>query len=358
MKKIQLTIFFTLCCYHLAWANDTTGSVAAGGIQFAKTSAIKMQSEVLSISSEQVKVDYVFKNLTDKDVTTTVIFPLPASTTNGIDAADDPWDDEVEALDVDTDKTKTAQEKIMPLQEFTVIVNGQPVKHQVKIQAQLNGKDITAILKKAGIPLNPDIAGQDDIGEDNLDMDDGLLPVAQYHRWLKKAKQLGFLDKQGNPLWKKQIFYYWTQTFPAHQTVAITHEYKPVSGFTPGTPTSCVSLLQKEAHPPEEICLSSGIDNGDHIYTNGVEFNEWSAKNGGVTEEVQYILTTGANWAGPIENFTLILRYPANAMAVYVPFYGSTPAKLTKTPGLTQIALKHFTPKQDLRILFIEPINE
>ena len=58
-------------------ANDSTGYVSTGGVQYLKNNNIQMYSEDLFISKNQIKVDYQFKNLTNKDISETVLFPLP-----------------------------------------------------------------------------------------------------------------------------------------------------------------------------------------------------------------------------------------------------------------------------------------
>ena len=58
-------------------ANDSTGYVSTGGVQYLKNKDIQMYSEDLFISKKQIKVDYQFKNLSNKDITETIIFPLP-----------------------------------------------------------------------------------------------------------------------------------------------------------------------------------------------------------------------------------------------------------------------------------------
>ena len=59
-------------------ANDSTGYVSTGGVQYLKNNKIQMYSEDLFISKNQIKVDYQFKNLTNKDISETVLFPLSA----------------------------------------------------------------------------------------------------------------------------------------------------------------------------------------------------------------------------------------------------------------------------------------
>ena len=77
MKKltIALAVLIPLSTYTLA--NDSTGYVGTGGIQYLKNSQIAMQSEDLFISKKLIKVDYLYKNLSNKVVTETILFPLP-----------------------------------------------------------------------------------------------------------------------------------------------------------------------------------------------------------------------------------------------------------------------------------------
>ncbi len=77
MKKLAITfaVLVQLSTYGLA--NDSTGYVGTGGIQYLKNSQIAMQSEDLFISKKIIKVDYLYKNLSNKDVTETMLFPLP-----------------------------------------------------------------------------------------------------------------------------------------------------------------------------------------------------------------------------------------------------------------------------------------
>lgn len=60
-----------------AKANDTFAEMAAGGIQISRSAEIEMTSEDLYISPSEVRVDYTFRNTTDKDIETTVAFPMP-----------------------------------------------------------------------------------------------------------------------------------------------------------------------------------------------------------------------------------------------------------------------------------------
>ena len=70
-----------------AQANDTTANFAAGGITFRRTNEIRMVSEDLFLSTDEVRASYRFRNITNQDMTETVAFPMPDIRTSFSDAA-------------------------------------------------------------------------------------------------------------------------------------------------------------------------------------------------------------------------------------------------------------------------------
>jgi hypothetical protein len=54
-----------------------TANLGVGGLEFTTSESIVMEKEDLYISRELVKIDYVFRNITDKPVELRVAFPLP-----------------------------------------------------------------------------------------------------------------------------------------------------------------------------------------------------------------------------------------------------------------------------------------
>jgi hypothetical protein len=64
MKKLILISLTTLNLFFLtpAFANDTAGTTAAGGINFTHMTDVSMEREQLTISPNKVKVIYLFKN--------------------------------------------------------------------------------------------------------------------------------------------------------------------------------------------------------------------------------------------------------------------------------------------------------
>ena len=74
MKKVMI-ILSVISMSTLA--NDSTGYVATGGVQYLKNKDVQMLSEDLLISKKIIQVDYQFKNLSPRDITETILFPLP-----------------------------------------------------------------------------------------------------------------------------------------------------------------------------------------------------------------------------------------------------------------------------------------
>ena len=68
-----------------AAANDSAAELATGGLVLTKNPSIEMRSEDLTISTQAVRVRYVFANTSTKDVTILVAFPMPDVTIDGPD---------------------------------------------------------------------------------------------------------------------------------------------------------------------------------------------------------------------------------------------------------------------------------
>lgn len=71
MVRIALTLGLALVAAP-AFANDSTAELGAGGLILSRNDVVSMDSEDLFISRDKVTVDYVFRNTSDKDVSTVV----------------------------------------------------------------------------------------------------------------------------------------------------------------------------------------------------------------------------------------------------------------------------------------------
>ncbi len=65
------------------FANDTTAVLGTGGLIFVTTDELKMKSEKLFVSPEEIAVTYEFQNLTDQPLDVLVAFPMPDIAGNG-----------------------------------------------------------------------------------------------------------------------------------------------------------------------------------------------------------------------------------------------------------------------------------
>ena len=312
-----------------AIANDSTAETAAGGLVLRHSDAIDMLSEDLYISAEQVRVSYVFRNQSGADVTTIVAFPLP------------PRDLELEAeMDVAYPR------------EFRTSVAGQPVEMAVDRRAMLGEQDVTQRLSDLGLPLAPgddwqefhaaidalDVAAADRLAED------GLLHIDSY-------EVNGQTQRYVRPLWQARETYYWEQTFPAGEDLAIAHSYRPGTGGSAGTALAYAPFRDSEEGQRmiADYCMDSSFLAGlDRLAAEGGDYPML------IEHRIGYILTTGANWRSPIGDFRLVIDKgdPRNIVS----FCESGVRKIA--PTQFEVRHQNWRPERDLRILIIEPYSD
>ena len=122
-----------------AGANDTTAQLAAGGLVLVRNDAVEMESEDLHISRSRVRVRYVFKNTSGKDVTLRVAFPMPAIGGPGFFQSD-------VSIPVDAPANFLG---------FATQVDGRPVQSEIEQKAWVGDTERTAWLVANQVPLAP-----------------------------------------------------------------------------------------------------------------------------------------------------------------------------------------------------------
>ena len=298
-----------------ASANDTEAAIGLGGLVFTK-STIEMLSEELFVSSEQIVVKYRFRNNTRDDVTTLVAFPLPEVNYQP--------DDESPRGDWDVD--------------FRSIVDGTVVETSVDTKAMLRGNDETTTLQRYGIPLNPFAAYESISGET-----DG-----------KKAelRRLALIDDEGNPTWSLQKSFFWQQRFPAHKEITVEHRYRPLVGGTVYTAIGASKESEEQLAFNKKFCVDEGLVNDVKKKTKPGSVTEFY--NASFSETwIEYILTTGANWSGPIHKFRLLVDKGNDANLVS--FCGKGVHKVG--PTQFEFIATDFVPKRDLYVLILSPVD-
>jgi hypothetical protein len=170
---------------------------------------------------------------------------------------------------------------------------------------------------------------------------------------IAKLKAGGFVDQdtidQGKgeepyyrPAWDLKTKFYRDQTFPAGKDVVVEHEYRPVIGGTVAVVLNSPYIRQEErARYQSEYCAGPKFRKAAKRYKYDAAQERWAS----------YILKTGANWAGPIEDFKLTVDKgsPNNLVS----FCGTGVKKIS--PTRFELRAKNFEPKRDLNFLFVIP---
>lgn len=317
-----------------AAANDSIAHLAAGGLQFGRTDAIEIQKEDLYISTSEVRVDYRFRNVTDKDVTTLVAFPLPDVRSPS------------EADNFEIPEPGAAANFLA----FKTTVDGKPVQMKVQQRAIAVGIDRTEILRHFGLPIAPYLKG--------LSERIAAFPEATRDRLANLALIRYERFDAGNgwqsvpvPTWTMRTIYYWRQVFPAKATVSVSHRYKPSVGAAVETPVgSEYESAETRKHYRERYC----IDNAFIKAARRLRAKKPKAGQVLLTENrLEYILTTGANWAGSIREFTMTVdKGSPNSL---VSFCGKGVRKISATRF--QVTAKDFTPQKNVNILILKPAH-
>jgi hypothetical protein len=308
--------------------DDGAASIAAGGIVMVREPRITMQKEVLRISESKVQVDYEFRNDTETDITTEVAFPVPAYSLD--------WDEH------------SLREQ--GFEDFVLMVEGAKVHFDCQVRAKLKGRDVSSTLKRYGI----DIGTFGHFDEERHWAKDVRRLSASQRNALIHAGLLYPEDDQDEARWSVEKKYYWSQNFPAHSLIHISHQYTPALGsFNTAEPGLLEPQVENGVYareldsfcidPPLRKTLSAYAQRHDEL----VPYSY-----------VDFILTTANTWKTPIEDFTLIVERPTHkdSQQTLVSFCWNGP--------VTKIDDTHFSahatnliPKKELRIGFFDVMH-
>ena len=294
-------------------ADDSTLGYASGGLTFAKSTTVSMTSEDLYISDAAVKVHYVFLNTTGKDIAATMIFPMPDVTTDN---------------ELDFPHVPFAKNNFLG---FTTTVNGKPAVAQLQ-QTVVKGKtDYTALLKGMSLPLAPWL--------DATNNAIAKLPKARLAQLEKLGLVYRYEEDDGQGMkphlmasWTLKESYLWPIVFPAGKPVTVTHNYSPAVSSYAGMRSTMPGDTKDQARYCVDRNFIAGVAKGHS------GFNE---------ERISYVLTTGANWKGPIGVFHLTVdkRKTANLVS----FCGTGVTK--SGPASYMVTYKNYTPTRNIEVL-------
>lgn len=345
-RTLPLTALLCLLSLPVA-ANDGFGGLAATGLTFSQTDAVAMEEEDLFIGIDRIAVAYVFRNLTDTDVTGEVIFPLPPVSVGGLMESD--WnlpEDPDRANLVNFKAVVDGAEVSVAVDRIAVIAPPWQENRALAEQYDTPGRDVTADLAQLGIPLSLNgakieeaLKGLDEAGRAEATK----LGLAEFY-------DDGAGGAYAYPTWSIVVRYHWLQTFPAGKVVKISHEYENRSS----------GGLFGWSDPPEDYMLSQAarycVDAGTSkamakaLAVRGDDGVEYSM---GMSWNIAYVLRTANSWAGPIGKFRLTIDKgkPTNIVSLC--------ADGIKKTGPTTFVMEktNYVPERDLEILVVGPMK-
>ena len=315
-----------------AFANDTMAVLKTGGLEFVRSGEITMTDESLFISPDQVRVDYVFTNTADKPVESVVAFPMPDVVGS--------FEQNIAAGNVDSDN----------FLDFTVSQDGQPIQPKLQQRVLATNIDVTDDLVAQHIPLLP-LSQATGAALDKLPPEVQADWIARGIVMTDEYDQGKGLERHLVPIWTLRSTYWWRTTFPAKASVRVQHRYKPSVGGTVAITFLDDGLPKGETYRTyaQRYCL-------DESFVKTAQKLAKAAEAGGMnyTESwISYILTTGANWSGPIGHFKLTVDKgdPEN----YVSFCGTGVKKVG--PTTFEMTATDFSPEKDLDILILNAVK-
>ena len=321
LAAATLAVTMTVAVTGTALANDSQAAFGLGGLVLVKSTDIRMDKEVLRLSRDRVTVDYVFTNTGARDIDTTVAFPLP---------------------DVENGPITPAPDYVEDL-GFRTTVDGRPLDYEIRQSARFQGRDVTARLAGLGLPPMP-IAEVFDAAVNRLAPDQRKALEAD-----RLIEEAGSDGKQ--TLWSA----FWTtsttvtrrQVFPAARSIAVSHSYKPfVGGSVGGRFDADYRGTPEFRETRAKFCI-------DDDFLKAMDRRIAAAKKTGeIYSEawISYVLTSGANWKGPIRDFRMVVD--KGAPTALVSFCGTGVKKIDATRF--EVVYRDFVPKRDVSVLIVE----
>ncbi|WP_267358688.1 MULTISPECIES: DUF4424 domain-containing protein [unclassified Methylobacterium] len=301
-----------------ARANDSAAELDAGGLILVPEPGIALASEDLSISRARIDVTYVFRSQVDTFRTVRIAFPLP------------PIDGRVLSFSA----LKLPQPERANFVGFTVTVDGRPVEPELEERAFVGEREVTDLLRRHGLPLNPLRVSELEAARKRLDT----------ATWAELVKAGLFPDAEGmtEALWRSEAKVHWLQTFPPGKDVRIAHSYAPVSGFHVLDPKEASRNGYRATY-----CLDDpGLAAIRRLHARAPNASAYLR-----AFVVPYIVTTARNWASPIGRFTLTVD--KGIPEAIVSFCRTGIRKIG--PTTVRWEARDYVPDQDLRILFVLP---
>ena len=328
-KLIALTLLLSVGIGSVAKSNDSEGGhTATGGLEFLRNEHISMKSEDLFISTDLIRVEYLYENTHSEDLKIEVAFPISR------------WN-----------KWFESREDFIRHLDFKTWVNGDRVKwlpyygknaqnisqcrtlwHQRNTIYDRNGYCFTNMAAKVIFDNSDCTSDRIELNNDDKQLVSELLSLESQNECVTPSplvQPVNPYEGTASPFdyayrlidAEDYVSMVRTQIFPANSLTKVVHEYRPdvgssVNQWTLGaesdlpTEDGWKKFLDDESHPEREYlfgCTSS------KEYTSAVLHwrDKWDKLRGNAyavpifQNWLSYVLVTGANWSGPIGHFRL-----------------------------------------------------
>lgn len=319
---LGLAIAGSLLAAAPATANDSMAAIGIGGLTLTRSEAIRLDQEELFVSREQVRVNYVFTNTTDRDIEALVAFPLP---------------------DIVQGPVTRVPDYARGL-NFRTVVAGRPTPLTLVQRASFRGQDITARLEFLRLPL---VALEDRFSR----AVNALTPQARAALLREELLVDGGTDGRTqlwDALWTVHTSVTRQQVFPASRSLRVEHSYTPFAGGRVG------GALDPDQRRTPEFREQRQRQCIDDDFLAGFDRRRAAMPRGddpGYSEVwLQYVLRSGANWAGPIRDFRLVVD-KGNPRSL-ISFCGTGVRRLDERRF--EVRYRNFTPDRDLDILIVD----
>lgn len=330
-----------------ALANDSIARIGSTGIELVRTSSIQMKKEVLEISEKLITVNYEFFNLDKSDFETLVAFPMPIYGFNLGQSAGD-----INLRPIADFKASSNYTKIDAKPHFKALLNNREISSELRAAGLTNEQIFSTF---AGCKLTDDFSCE--ISNEKIDKlkamgaftDEGFASLIKYplgpswNMW------------KFGPTWDVEQTLTWLQRFEANKITRISHTYSPFVGGIYNYPLYDSKIendikiqAASEANGNDEACIDESFKKAYFKKIN--DFHKSGVKNVMVSlSDVEYVLGTGRNWAGPIQEFTLRIKKDSPDQLVSLCFPGK-PKKLD--PLTIEFTHTNFVPQDKLVVYF------
>jgi hypothetical protein len=309
-----------------AMADDSSAQLGAGGLVLTHSAQIRLTDEDLRISPRNVAARFAFVNEGKSDVDTVVAFPLP-----------------------DIDTSRFSEEPLgrttgdpLNFVGFTVTENGRSVPFKIEQRAFYKGRDVSDIIRRSGVPLN--------IVDPRFTKTlDGSSPQK-----LKLLEAADLIDRESgrylHPHWTVSTKFWWQQHFAPGKAVVLEEHYRPVTGQALIGREELDGRNENGRYWTKTYCMDAKTRSAALAM---LARNRSNPQSGNMLTalSVDYVLSTGNNWKGPIERFRLVLDTLKHENVMSLCWDERLKAV---GPATFENARENFAPKSDIELLILQ----